>query len=99
LKKNAIFYHIKFDNLRVMAAALYRSVNSIKTDFKIGASGKEALKKASALLMTDQNECLMRIIGLLSGKGSNFESTYCTWSTLGEDMHRIQRAPRAPVSP
>jgi predicted acylesterase/phospholipase RssA len=99
LKKNVIFYHIKFDNLRVVDKALYKNLNSIKTDFKIGEPGIEALKKASALLMTDRNECLTRIIGLLSGRDSNFESTYCTWPALGEDMHRIQRAPQAPVSP
>jgi predicted acylesterase/phospholipase RssA len=99
LKKNVIFYHIKFDNLRAMDEALYQKVNSIKTDFKIGEPGIEALKKASELLMTDRNECLTRIVGLLSGSDSNFESTYCTWPTLGEDMHRIQRAPQAPDSP
>lgn len=98
-KKNAIFYHIKFDNLRAMDEALYQNVNSIKTDFKIGESGIKALKKASGLLMTDQNECLKRISSLLSGKGSSFESTYCTWPTLQEDMDRISRAPQASVSP
>ena len=97
--KNAIFYHIKFDNLRVLDEALYQKVNSIKTDFKIGESGIEALKKASALLITDQNECLKRITSLLSGKGADFESTYCTWPTLREDMDRIHRAPQAPDSP
>ncbi len=99
LKKNAIFYHIKFDNLLALDQALYQEVNSIKTDFNISKSSIEALKKASALLITDQNECLTRITSLLSGKAADLGNTYCTWPPIQEDINRIHRAPQAPISP
>ena len=98
-KKEVIFYHIKFDNVKGFnknhnsEEELYPKLNSIKTDFKINDDEKHSIEKVTELFMKSENICLQKIKKILSEEKTEDSSDfYCTWPSIEEDKCRIDHA-------
>lgn len=91
--KQVIFYHIKFDNVKmfesdIAGSNLYGKLQNIKTDFKINDDGITSLEVATKFLMQNDNVCLDKINNIVSGTNrqrDSVNSIYCTWPQVKED--------------
>lgn len=90
LGKQAIFYHIGFDDIRRLEkTGLYGSLNKIATNFKLGEEQDEKIQLAASLLIEPNNPCLVRIRNvILNTDQEKKQVVECHWPPLnGNDEH------------
>lgn len=85
LGKKAIFYHIGFNDIKRLGdAELYRELNGIATNFKIGKEEKGHIEEAAKRLITADNKCLVKIKSVILNTSMPKGNAECHWPKLAK---------------